>query len=299
MGYNDGNNWWEIPNPYEETPEVGPEGPWTPPGTEPEDPWGPGGANQSCPAGTSWNATEQRCIADECPAGSSWDNPKQKCMPDCPSGTTRAGNADGACTPIDYNKGPVEPTGGGSSGGYSPPKAPTRTKSPYDEDMARTLFENLQRMINGEGQPFSPEVVAKMNAGLLGSNKAQLETSQRDLQKRLIASGLSRSGVAPAEQGRLRSRADAALGDGFRQTAITAIQGNYAAKAAALAQAQTFLNSERANALSTDQLTFGYAQLSQQWKALQAQFDQQKWLANNGNEQDLLRLLLQLQNGGL
>lgn len=186
-----------------------------------------------------------------------------------------------------------------STSSSSSTTAPKITKSPYADAMAKLLFEQLQRMLNGEEQPFSPDVVAKLNAGALGSNKAQLETSQRDLQKRLIASGLSRSGVAPSEQGRLRSRADAALSGDFRNIAITAVQQNYAAKAQALSQAQAFLNSERASALSTDQLAFGYAQLAQQWKSLQAQFEQQKWVVNTGNESALMQLLIQLQNGGL
>lgn len=268
----------------------------------------PGGNGEACPPGErrvpnqdGWTCMPDGSTPAPPPSGPATCPPDKPYMNDgqcdkCPEGQW---THNGVCEARSAGSGGNNGSNSGGSGGGVAPKAPPRTVSPYDAEMSKLLFEQLQAMINGEGQPFSPEVVAKMNAGLLGSNKAQLETSQRDLQKRLIASGLSRSGVAPAEQGRLRSRADASLSDGFRQTAITAIQGNYAAKAQALAQAQTFLNSERANALSTDQLTFGYAQLAQQWKALQAQFDQQKWLANNGNEQDLLRLLLQLQNGGL
>lgn len=291
------DSWWEYPDykpqtpGYEEVPGPG-GGPVgnPPPGDsiptpDPIDPTDPG---NKCGPGllpSPYNSAGQLIHPNhECVDSAEYDRRMRQNISDNPNkgeggGQGQSGNS-----------------GGGGGGGVS---RPPQTKSPYDAPLAQTIYEQLQAMIRGEGQPFSPEVVAKLNAGALGSNKAQLEGSQRDLQKRLINAGLSRSGVAPAEQGRLRSRADAALGNDFRNIAITAIQGNYAAKAQALAQAQTFLNSERANALSTDQLTLAYKQLEQQWKMLQAQFDEQKWIVNTGNEQAIIQMLLQLQNGGL
>lgn len=198
--------------------------------------------------------------------------------------------------PGEHDKG--EPKGGSSSstGAYKPPTYTPRV-SPYDAEMSKTLFENLTKMINGEGAPFGADTIARLQAAALQSNKSQLAGSRTELQKRLINSGLSRSGVAPSSYQKLESAAGADLSNNFRAVATTAVQKNYEAKVTALNQAQQFLQSERANALSQDQLILAYARLNQEWKTTQAGFDQQWKIIQNGNEQDMMKLLLCLRTG--
>lgn len=271
---------------YDNPLEVGPDDPWTPPGTEPEDPNGP-------QAPQTPNTT--------CPSGQSWNNVHNKCMPDCPAGTSRAGNANGECTPIDYNPNPNESGGGSSSssggtGAYKPPGY-TPTKSPYDAALSKQLFDMLTNMLNGGDAPFGPETIAKLQAAALQSNKSQLAGSERALQRRLISSGLSRSGAAASSTAQLRSNADADLSNNFRTVAVTAVQKNYEAKQTALAQAQQFLQSERANALSQDQMILAYARLKQESENLEKQFAQQWKLAQSGNQWELEKLMICLRTG--
>lgn len=189
-------------------------------------------------------------------------------------------------------------TGGSTSSGgtYSPP-APKSTKSPYDAAMSKTLFDTLTNMINGGDAPFSADTIAKLSAAALQSNKGQLANSRQELQKRLINSGLSRSGVAPASYQKLESAANVDLSNNLRTVATTAVQKNYEARVTALNQAQQFLQSERANSLSQDQLILAYARLKQEWATTQSGYDQQWKVLQNGNEQEMVKLMLCLRTG--
>jgi hypothetical protein len=242
--------------------------------------------NEPCPGGPNWarNQITGECIelfpgdddpsSNGCGPNQHWDEGQKRCV----AGASGSGQQQ-------------------SNGAYQPPRAPSPTRSPYDAAMSQTLFDNLTRMINGEGAPFSPEMVARMQAAALQSNRSQLASGQRDVQRRLIASGLSRSGVAPATQARFRGAADVDLSNNLRSIASTAVQKNYEAKVTALNQAQAFLQSERANSLSQDQLILSYARLNQEWKTTQATFDQQWKLVQNGNEQEMMKILLCLRTG--
>lgn len=188
-------------------------------------------------------------------------------------------------------------SGGGSTGTYKPPTAKP-TKSPYDDAMSKTLFETLTNMINGGDAPFSADTIGKLQAAALQSNKGQLSNSRGELQKRLINSGLSRSGVAPSSYQKLESAANVDLSNNLRTVATTAVQKNYEARVTALNQAQAFLQSERANALSQDQLILAYARLKQEWATTQSGYDQQWKIVQNGDEQSLMRMLLCLKTPG-
>lgn len=272
MAYND----YKYDNPL----EVGPDDPWTPPDSEPDDPWGP--QSPQTPAG--------------CPPDKPYMNDGQ--CDKCPEGFW---THNGQCEP--RPTGPASESGGGGSssssggtGAYKPPSY-TPTKSPYDEAMSKQLFDMLTDMMNGGNAPFGPETIAKLQAAALQSNKSQLAGSERALQRRLISSGLSRSGAAASSTAQLRSNADADLSNNFRTVAITAVQKNFEAKQTALAQAQQFLQSERANALSQDQMILAYARLRQESENLQKQFDQQWKLAQSGNQWELEKLMICLRTG--
>lgn len=242
----------------------------------------------SCPPGYEWDAEHNGCKV----AGTKWDDGcfihtdgKTYCK-DNPLPSSNSGSGGGNA-------------GGGTSssgGGYSAPKY-TPTKSPYDEATSKAIYDMITGIMNGTDLPFGPETIARMQAAALQSNKAQLGNSRAEVQKRLINSGLSRSGVAPATYGKLESAAGADLSNNLRQIATNAVQQNYNARMAALSEAQKFLQSERANSLSQDQMLLSYARLNQEWKAMQAGFDQQWKVIQNGDEQAMIRLMLCLRTG--
>lgn len=186
-----------------------------------------------------------------------------------------------------------------SSSSSSTYKAPTYTptKSPYADATSKAIYDNLIDMMNGGKAPYGPETIAKLQAAALQSNKSQLGNSRVEMQKRLINSGLSRSGVAPASYQKLESAAGADFSNNMRTIATTAVQKNYEAKVTALNQAQQFLQSERANSLSQDQLILSYARLKQEMATLQMGYDQQWKVIQNGNEQEMMKLMLCLRTG--
>lgn len=180
---------------------------------------------------------------------------------------------------------------GGGGGKYTP------TKSPYDAATSEAIYKMIMGIMDGKDLPFGPDTIARMQAAALQSNKGQLANARTDTQKRLIASGLSRSGVAPATYAKLDSAANVDLSNNLRTVATNAVQQNYSARMSALQQAQQFLQSERANSLSQDQLILSYARLNQEMKMQQAQFDQQWKIIQNGNEQEMVKLMLCLRTG--
>ena len=269
---------------------------------------GPGG-DDPCPAGSTRYTQSDgstACIPDggpgntNCPPGEEYSSSRQRCEPKCPDYQTR--DYSGNC--IDFGD-PHDPknqqpqSGGGGGGGTSTYKPPayTPTKSPYDDALSKQLFDTLTGMINGGDAPFGPDTIARMQAAALQSNKSQLANSRTELQKRLINSGLSRSGVAPASYQKLESSAASDFSGNIRTIAVNAVQQNYNARVTALNQAQQFLQSERANALSQDQLILAYARLKQEWNTTQAQFDQQWKIVQNGNEQEMTKLMICLRTG--
>lgn len=275
-----------IPRPRPPMPgdgpwDTAPYDPYEPPGTPPPD-------QAECPPGYGRNVITGACIelfpgdddpnSNGCGSGQHWDEAQKRCV----AGPAPGGSGSGS--------------GSGGTGAYRPPTY-TPTKSPYDAPLSKQLFETLTDMINGGNAPFGPDTIAKLQAAALQSNKGQLANSQRDLQRRLVSSGLSRSGIAPSSYQRLSSAADADLSNNFRTVAVTAVQKNFEAKQTALAQAQQFLQSERANALSQDQMILAYARLRQESANLQATFDQQWKIVQNGNEQDLMKLMICLRTG--
>lgn len=235
--------------------------------------------------------------SDTCPDGQTaviLAGGQMECKPKCPPGQDH--DANGNCFDNPVNPPSNNGGGGGSSSTYKPPPYKP-TKSPYDAAVSKQLFDTLMNMINGGDAPFGPDTIAKLQAAALQSNKGQLANDQRDLQKRLINSGLSRSGVAPSSFQKLDSASSADLSNQFRNVAVTAVQQNYNARVTALNQAQQFLQSERANSLSQDQLILSYARLNQEWNTLQAGFDQQWKIVQNGDQQEITKLLLCLRTG--
>lgn len=299
-------------NPYFESSRQGPDGPIN---DDPSNPNDPG------PARTDTQEERKACRD----SGGTWVNTGggsgycQAAPPTnpsgCPEGQERSpftANGDDAPEPLECvstaeaqrrfdlrksrNQNTPSSTSSSTSSNYKPPSN-TATKSPYDAQLSQSIFDMIQGIMNGKDVPFGEATIARLMAAALSSNKAQLANTLRGDERRLVAAGLTRTGAAPAVEGRSRDAAAADLSNNLRTVAVTAVQQNYNARVAALKEAQNFLASERANSLSQDQMVLAYARLKQEWATTQSTFAQQWKLAQNADEQAIIQLLLQLKGG--
>lgn len=277
-------------NPSPDPPPV--TAPWLPgPGSPPSSPCAPGYEKQFKPDGSF------ECVPHQgnttCPPGQTWDSPTNGCIAVCPEGQARDGR--GNCVSLNM---PGKETAS-SGGGGGPVKAGSQVGvSPYDAKLQAMIMEYLQSIMGGRGLPFSEDMVNKLKAGAFQTASGQAQVQQQGLAGDLARAGLSRSGAAIDASGAIARNQGAQFSKDSRTIAITAVQENFKAKQSALQSAQDFLNSERANQLSTAQVTLAYAQLNQQWKSLLASFDQQMKVIDRGDQSATEKMILCIQTTG-
>lgn len=282
-GYNSGYGY--------DSPQWDPEHPGSPEQQDPN-PGGPGGGGETPPPPNAPPNTN-------CPSGQDWNNAHNKCMPTCPTGTTRAGNADGQCTPIDYSPGPGQGGnngGSGGSGGYRPTggNGPNIPKPTWEEWVppTKTPFElNLEDELSGflddwdKRIPFTADIVRNMKTGARRNAYGSANADKQAIEADAIERGVYQGDHTGDRLDNARRGYQSQFANDSRNIDTNAAVANDAAvfrnRTAALDRAMSHVNKEREFLLASEMSHFerqkGMAEISLAYYNL----EMQKWALTN------------------